>query len=183
MRKTTFCALVALGFGLLAGPAKAADIGVYGAYQDTKDADSGYGFGGKIDFARFLELRATYFGDVTADTNTVSRPDFKLRVVPLEAGLVYKFQPGTTFTPYLGGGATYFLLDTNRGDIDNELGWYAVVGTDIKTSRGFGLMLEGIYRSAEATIRDRNNGDTTVSDRVNVQLRGFGANAGLVWSF
>jgi len=180
MRKTTFCALLALGCGLLAGPAKAADIGVFGAYQDTKDADSGYGVGAKIDFARFLELRASYFSDVTDN-----RPgnDFKIRLVPLEAGLVYKFQPGTTFTPYLGGGASYFLLDTNRGNIDNELGWYAVAGTDIKTRHGFGLMLEGIYRSVDATIRDNRSDSTTVTSRVPLQLRGFGANAGLVWSF
>jgi hypothetical protein len=181
MRKTTLCALFALGCGLLAGPSKAADIGVFGAYQDTKAADSGYGVGAKIDFARFLELRASYFSDITAG-NQPSGNDFKIRLVPLEAGLVYKFQPGTTFTPYLGGGASYFLLNTNRGNIANELGWYAVAGTDIKTSHGFGVMLEGIYRSVDATIRD-NGTSTTISSKVPLQLRGFGANAGLVWSF
>lgn len=181
MKKTTLCALAALGLALLTGPAKAADLSVFGAYQDTQDADSGYGAGVKLNFARFLELRGTYFGDVTVGQRPRGN-DFKLRVAPLEAGLVYKFQPDNTFSPYLGGGASYFLLDTNRGNIDNELGWYAVAGADIKTDHGFGVMLEGIYRSVDATVRD--NGDsTTVSSRVPLQLRGFGANAGLVWHF
>jgi hypothetical protein len=182
MRRTllTLCAVAALV--LLAGPAKAADVGVFGSYWDTKDADQGYGAGAKVDFARFLELRASYFSDVTSNNPVPGRGDFKVRVVPLEGGLVYKFAPNERFTPYLGAGASYLLLDTNRGNIDNELGWYAVGGADIKTDHGFGVMLEAIYRSVDSTIRDRGT-DTTVDTRVDLQLRGFGANVGLVWSF
>ena len=184
MKKTLsiLCAMAALT--LLAAPAKAGDasVGVYGSYWDTEDADQGYGGGVKVDFARFIELRAGYFSDVTSDNPQPLGNDFKLRVVPLEAGLVFKFAPNDRFTPYLGGGASYLLLDTNRGNIDNELGWYGVVGADIKTDHGFGVMLEGTYRSVDSTIRDRGD-DTTVDDRVDVQLRGFGANLGLVWSF
>jgi outer membrane protein with beta-barrel domain len=182
MRKilTILCALAAVT--LLAGPAKAADVGVFGSYWDTKDADQGYGGGVKVDFARYLELRASYFPDVTSNNPVPGRGDFKLRVVPLEGGLVYKFAPNDRFTPYLGGGASYLLLDTNRGNIDNELGWYGVAGADIKTDHGVGLMLEAIYRSVDSTIRDRGL-DTTVDERVDLQLRGFGANVGLVWSF
>jgi outer membrane protein W len=182
MKKTLsiLCAMAALS--LLAAPAKAADIGVFGSYWDTRDADQGYGPGVKIDFARFLEVRASYFSDVTSDNPFPLRNDFKIRVVPLEAGLVFKFAPNERFTPYLGGGASYLLLDTNRGNIDNELGWYGVAGADIKTDHGFGVMVEGTYRSVDSTIRDRGD-DTTVDDRVDLQLRGFGANVGLVWSF
>jgi outer membrane protein W len=182
MKKTILCAVAALGLGLLAGPAKAADFGVFGAYQDTKDADQGYGGGVKLDFS-VITLRATYFGDVTSNNRFATGNDFKLRVIPLEAGLQYKFQPDTNFTPYIGGGASYFLLDTNRGNVDDELGWFAVVGADIKTQHSFGVTLEAIYRSVDSTVRDNNNGNTTVSSKVDVQLRGIGANAGLVWHF
>ncbi|HET9209753.1 MAG TPA: OmpW family outer membrane protein [Thermoanaerobaculia bacterium] len=182
LNKTALCAAALLGLGLLAQPAKATDFGVFGAYQDTKDADSGYGAGVKLDFARFITLRATYFGDVTSNTRFSNGNDFKLRVVPLEAGLQYKFQPDANVSPYLGGGASYFLLDTNRGNIDDELGWFAVGGVDIKTQHRFGVTLEAIYRSVDATVHD-NRSSTTVSDKVNLQLRGFGANAGLVWHF
>jgi outer membrane protein with beta-barrel domain len=183
MKKTAIVgALTALGLGLLGGPARAADFGVFGSYQDTQDADSGYGGGVKLDFARFITLRASYFGDVTSNERFANGNDFKLRVVPLEAGLQYKFQPDADFSPYLGGGASYFLLDTNRGNIDDELGWFAVAGADIKTHHSFGVTLEAIYRSVDATVHD-NGSSTTVSDRVKLQLRGFGANAGLVWHF
>jgi len=182
-KKTGLCAVAVLGLSLLAVPAKAGDFGVFGAYQDTRDADSGYGVGAKLDFGRFITLRATYLGDVTAEEDSTAPRNFKLRVIPLEAGLQYKFQPDSNFSPYLGGGATYFLLDTNRGNIDDELGWFAMVGADIKTQHSFGIMLEAIYRDVQSQVRDDRNGDPTISDRVNVQLRGFGANAGLVWHF
>ncbi|HEX4965590.1 MAG TPA: outer membrane beta-barrel protein [Thermoanaerobaculia bacterium] len=183
MKKTVsvLCGMAVLA--LLAGPAKAADFGLFGSYWDTKDADQGYGGGVKFDFARFIELRASYFNDVTSNNPLPHAGDFKVHVTPLEAGLVFKFAPGERFTPYLGGGGGYYLLDTNRGNIDNETGWYAVAGADIKTDHGAGIMLEAIYRSMDTTVRDRSNGSTTFDDRVDLQLRGFGANVGVVWSF
>jgi len=97
--------------------------------------------------------------------------------------LEYFQQGGSDNNAYVfGGGASYILLDTNRGNIDNEAGWYAEAGADIKTDRGFGVMLEATYRSVDATVRE-NGTDTTFNDRVDLQLRGFGANAGLVWHF
>ena len=152
------------------------------SYWDTKDADQGYGGGVKLDFARFLELRASYFSDVTSNNPLPRQGDFKVRVMPLEAGLVFKLAPRERFTPYIGGGAGYYVLDTNRGDLDNETGWYGVAGADIKTDHGFGITLEAIYRDMDTTVRDRDD-DVTFDDRVDLQLRGIGANVGLVWSF
>ena len=100
MKKTAIvCALTALGLGLLGGPAKATDFGIFGAYQDTQDAGHGYGGGVKLDFARFITLRATYLGDITSGTRFSDSNDLKLRVLPLEAGLQYKFQPDANFSP------------------------------------------------------------------------------------
>lgn len=184
LKKTTFCAAALLGLGLLAQPAKAVDFGVFGSYQDTQDAGHGYGGGVKLDFARFITLRATYLGDITSGTRFTNGSDLKLRVLPLEAGLQYKFQPDANFSPYLGGGASYFILNPNRGDTNNELGWFAVAGADIKTQHTFGVTLEAVYRSVDATVRENTpSGTTTISERVPLQLRGFGANAGLVWHF
>jgi len=183
MRKFVSILCVTSALAVLAAPAKAADFSVFGSYWDTKDVAGGYGGGVKVDFARFLELRATYFGDVTSDSPFPTNHDrFKIRAAPLEAGLVFKFAPEERFSPYVGGGASYILLDTNRGSIDNEAGWYAEAGADIKTDHGFGVMLEAIYRSVDATVREQGT-DTTFNDKVNLQLRGLGANAGLVWHF
>jgi opacity protein-like surface antigen len=184
LKKTALCAAALLGLGLRAQPAKATDFGVFGAYQDTQDAGHGYGGGVKLDFARFITLRATYLGDITSGTRFTNSSDLKLRVLPLEAGLQYKFQPDANFSPYLGGGASYFILNPNHGDTNNELGWFAVAGADIKTQHSFGVTLEAIYRSVDATVRENvPSGTTTISEKVPLQLRGFGANAGLVWHF
>jgi opacity protein-like surface antigen len=178
MRKMILWTVTALA--LLAGPASATDFGLFGSYWDTKDADSGLGGGVKINFARIVELRASYFSDLTADVDPESR-DFEIKAIPLEAGLAFKFAENERFTPYVGGGIGYYLFDTNRGDIDDETGWYAVVGADIKGASGFGFMVEGIYRGMETTVRD-DDPDNIVGD-VDVDFGGLGVNAGLVWSF
>jgi len=178
MKRTILWATAVLA--LLAGPASATDFGLFGAYWDTKDADNALGVGGKFDFARFLELRASYFSDLTADTSP-ERRDFEIKAIPLEAGLNFKFAQSDRFTPYVGGGIGYYLLDTNRGDIDDETGWYAVVGADFKGSSNLGFMVEGIYRGMEATVHGDDLNDITGD--VDVDFGGLGVNAGLVWSF
>ena len=167
--------------GLLAAvPASATDFTVGGAYWDTKDADQALGVYGKLGFGLF-ELRGTYFSDVTADTNPEHR-DFEVSAIPLEAGLKWDFARDERVNPYVGGGAGYYLLDTNRGDVNDEVGWYAVAGLDFPTRAGFGINVEGIYRGMEATVD--NLGDSThIRDRVDLNLDGFGLNAGIVWKF
>ena len=166
--------------GLLAVPASATDFAVGGAYWDTKDADQALGVSSKLGFGLF-ELRASYFSDVTADTEPESR-DFEISAIPLEAGLKWDFARDERVNPYLGGGAGYYLLDTSRGDINDEVGFYAVAGVDIATQAGFGINLEGIYRGIEATV-DNVDGDGHIRDEVDLNLDGFGVNAGLVWKF
>ncbi|HEX9943401.1 MAG TPA: hypothetical protein VGG03_15400 [Thermoanaerobaculia bacterium] len=177
MKRTILFAAVALA--LLAGPASAGDFTLYGAYQDTKDADQGLGIGGKLGFGIF-ELRATYFDDVTTDTG---RRDFELRMIPLEAGLAFKFAPGQNVNPYIGGGAGYYLLDTNRGEVDDEVGYYAVAGANFTGASGLGFNIEGIFRSMEATVRDRSLSNPNVDEETDIQLGGFGVQGGLVWTF
>jgi opacity protein-like surface antigen len=179
MKKIILSAAAALA--LLASPALAADLGVYGAFWDTEDADQALGVGSKLRFG-IVELRGTYFSDVTADTEPESR-DFEVSAIPLEAGLAFRFADTDRFSPYLGGGAGYYLLDTTEGDIDDEVGYYAVVGADFTTGGGLGLMVEGIYRNMEATVRGDLDDDPDVDDDVDIQLGGFGVNAGLVWRF
>jgi opacity protein-like surface antigen len=178
MKKTILCMAAALA--LLAGPASATDFGLFGSSWETKDADQGLGLGGKLGVGRFFELRAAYFSDLTADTSP-ERRDFEIKAVPLEAGLAFKFAEGERFTPYVGGGVGYYLLDTNRGEIDDETGYYAVLGADFKAASGLGVMVEGIYRGMEATVRGDDPGDI-VGD-VGVDFGGLGVNAGLVWTF
>jgi Sex factor F TraW protein N terminal len=179
MKKILLTTMAALA--LLASPATAVDLGAYGAFWDTEDADQALGAGAKVRFGIF-ELRGTYFSDVTADTEPESQ-DFEVSAIPLEAGLAFRFADTPRFSPYVGGGAGYYLLDTTAGDIDDEVGYYAVLGTDLSGPAGLGFMVEGLYRSMEATVRGDLDDVPGVDDDVDIQLGGFGINAGLIWRF
>jgi hypothetical protein len=185
MKKAILCGVAALA--LCALPVRASDFAVTGSYWDTKDADQALGVGGRLRFG-IVDLRATYFSDVTADTDPESR-DFEISAIPLEAGLAFKFAQTDTFQPYVGGGVGYYLLDTSRGDIDDELGYYAVLGADFaRSGSGLGFTVEAIYRNMEATVRNLGdptdpNDNTDVSNKADIELAGLGVNAGLVWHF
>lgn len=183
MKKTILCAAAALA--ILAAPAaRATDFGVFGAYWDTDEADEALGVGAKLRLGRFVELRGTYFSDVTADTDP-ERFDFEVSAIPLEAGLRFDFAEGEAFSPYVGGGAGYYLLDTSEGDIDDEVGWYAVLGAEFaRQPSGLGFMAEAIYRGMEATVTEDEDGfPDDIRDDVAINLDGLGINAGLVWRF
>jgi opacity protein-like surface antigen len=183
MKKTILC--VAAALTILAVPAaKATDFGVFGSYWGTEDADNALGGGAKLRLGRFVELRGTYFSDVTADTDP-ERFDFEVSAIPLEAGLRFDFAENEAFSPYVGGGASYYLLDTSEGDIDDEVGWYAVVGAEFaRQPSGLGIMAEAIYRGVEATVTEDSDGfPDDIHDDVTLNLDGFGVNAGLVWRF
>lgn len=181
MKKTFLCAIAALG--LLSAPAVAADFTAMGSYWNTKDADEALGAGAKLRFG-IVELRGTYFSDVTADTEP-ERFDFEVSAIPLEAGLAFKFAENERFSPYIGGGAGYYLLDTTEGDIDDEVGYYAVLGTDfgVGATENLAFNVEAIYRNMEATVRGDLDDDPDVDDEVDFQLGGLGINAGVVWRF
>lgn len=180
MKKAIICAAAA--FALAAGPAAASDFAVFGSYWDTKDAEEALGVGAKVRFG-IVELRGTYFSDVTADTEPESR-DFEISAIPLEAGLAFKFAENERFSPYIGGGAGYYMLDTSRGEIDDEVGYYAVLGADIGSPDGLSFVAEAIYRSMEATVTDEEDPtDPDIVDDVAFDLDGLGVNVGLVWRF
>ncbi len=183
MKKIILSAVAALA--LMAAPAMATDFSVFGSYWDTKDADEALGGGAKFRFGRFVEVRGTYFSDVTADTDPESR-DFEISAIPVEAGLVFNFAEDAPVSPYLGGGVGYYFLDTENFEIDDEVGFYAVAGLEFgRRGSGLGFMAEAIYRQMEGTVRDTEGSGLPddFDEDVDIQLEGMGVNAGLVWRF
>lgn len=181
-RKILTSALMTAFLGALAGPATAAEIGVFGSYWDTADADEAIGFGTKLRFG-IVELRGTYFQDVTADTED-DEEGIDVRAIPLEVGFAVKFAKDAAVSPYLGGGGGYYLLDANDFDVDDEIGWYAVAGADFgRQFSGMSFNVEAIYRGMEATVREASDGLPEVDEEVDLDLGGFGLNAGLVFTF
>jgi len=180
-------AVTLAAMGLMARPANASGFTIGGAYWDTKDLDEGVGGTAKLTLGRYFELRGSYFSDLTSDTSP-ERFDFELKAIPVEAGVAWHFADDAPFSPYVGGGAGYYFLDTTEGEIDDEVGWYAVVGADFgKMSSGLSFNVEAIYRGMEATVRE--NRDDTIPDSgdidedVDLDISGLGVNAGITWRF
>jgi hypothetical protein len=86
--------------------------------------------------------------------------------------------------PYLGGGASYFLLDTNQGEVSDEVGWYGKAGLEFGNDpTGARFFAEAMYRDVTGTVKSHRNepGSPEVVDKVDLQLRGVGANVGVIW--
>ena len=149
-------------------------FGVFGSYWDTDDADDAFGIGAKGRFGMF-ELRGTYYEDLTSDSV------IEVEAIPIEAGVAFNFAPDMAINPYVGAGVSYFLLDTNIGDIDDEVGWYAVLGGEFGMAEGISLMAEVMYRDVEGTVEDFSAAEFTGSP--DIDLSGVAANVGAAWRF
>lgn len=99
----------------------------------------------------------------------------------MDVGLRYTFNPGGVASPYVGGGGTYYLLDIDGGEIDDEVGFYVVLGSSFGDGEGADFFVEGIYRNATATVDDLD--DLEFRDPVDFDLDGLGLNAGITWRF
>lgn len=195
MRRIVFVSIVTLL--LTTWPAAASDLSLFGSYWQPSDFDDTaggglrFGFGGVVQF----ELRGTYYPDITEDLNelldTDDSPldDFELKAIPAEAGIVFNFARDSGVSPYLGGGATYYILDTNVGEVDDEAGFYVVGGIRAGGARGgVGLVAEAMYRSVEGSVRFdpedfEDIDDIDFEDEFDLDLSGFAANVGIVFRF
>ena len=136
---------------LMAVPAQAGTVGVYGAFWDTDDADSSWGAGVRVgfDFLSWMELEfhGTYFPDFGAD---VLGSSVDITALPLDGGLKFKFFPDKPVTLYVGAGATYYFMDSNDVEIDDETGYYAEAGLEFGDKTN--LFFEVMWRNMDATI-------------------------------
>ena len=180
--------LLCLFIALVAVSPVAADnsFGVFGAYHDTEDVDQSTG-GGLRTRLGWLDLRASFLNDLTRDTSPESL-DFELQAVPLEAGIAFDLMDDARWNPYVGGGLSYFMLDSNDVEINDEAGFYAVVGSEFGMRENLNFMVEAMYRDMEATVeRDPNSvrdvSNIELENESTVELGGFGINAGVSWRF
>lgn len=180
-------------------PTFAADFSLLGAYWDTDaagdTAGGGIGLGLPLNDRFGFELRATYFEELSDDpiANAFDSDDpvFQdqgIQVLPLDAGMRLTFASGGGMRPYLAGGASYFLLDSDFGEVSDELGYYAAVGATFGDARGTDFFVEGLWRKATAQVeidpeRLDDIDDLDVEGRADVDLEGFGINLGLRWNF
>lgn len=157
-------------------------IQAFGSWWDAGDAGSSYGGGlrGTIGDAFALDLGWTYFTgdainiDIGGVQETIKFDGINSNVFDL--GVRYTFP----MEIYLGGGGSYYALDSDAGSTDGKWGLYGLLGWSFggEHIRGF---LEGIYRYTEATIKfDTPAGGVNEYD---VSYDGIGANVGIMYRF
>lgn len=192
--KKLFIASSALAIAL-AAPASAADFGIFGTYAQAEDADSSVGGGIKTNFGLAgglgVGLRATYLPDLGDDLGEIFDDesdfgDFEMSAVPLDLGLTYGFGPNQNV--WVGGGATYVILDPEFGEADDQAGWFAEAGVRTDRASGINFFAEAVYRGIESTVNfdpeDFDDiDDIEFRDEVDLDLSGFSVNAGvaLAW--
>lgn len=178
---------------------RAADLSLFGSFWDTDvagdAAGGGFGLGFPLNEVFAIELRGTYFEELSDDpfenAFDSDAPIFQnkgIQVLPVDAGVRLSFAPRAWARPYVGGGVSYFLLDSDFGDIDDELGFYVALGSRFGDGQGADLFVEGIYRKATAQLtfdpEDFDDlDDLDIDEEVDLDLDGFGINLGVRWNF
>ncbi len=176
-----------LGTTLLttAAPALAGEFGIHGSYWDTDALGETAGAGAKYQFgdaALRFELRGSFFPDLSEDFSRLVEGDgrdFEVEAVVPEAGIAFNFAPEANVQFYLGGGLSYYFLETNLFELDDEVGYYGLVGL-VAGGQGDGpaFFAEALYRSVEGTVTD-----SSLVEDVDLDLSGPNVNAGVLFRF
>ena len=151
-----------------------------------------------------IDLRAGASAAWTSDTyhyydgESVDE-DVTLGCVPLELGAVLMLPLGDTLTLYGGGGGGYYTydcdLDISQGhrqhrswkidesvDMDNDFGWYALGGLEVRLCPHLSLYAEVRYTSTETSISHPEDYDFP-EEKSDFDMSGVGARAGLIFDF
>ena len=170
-------ALVVGSLLLVPSSASATDFSIFAAYYDT-DVDETYGAGFRIAFFDKiqLELGAAYLADLEDSGNIFGeRVNFDATIIPIDVGLRFNLGDGPF---YLGAGGTYYLLDHDLGDLDDEFGWYVRIGVQFQS--GFFFDIE--YREVEGTLSIRDH-DFNFVGPINRDLDLSGPAVNVGWKF
>ena len=147
-----------------AGTMPANAIGIFGQWQDSKDADSGYGLGLKHEFGIIpiiaIEARASWLNYSVADS------DESMNMYPLEA--FGKVKLGTF---YGGVGLGYYVMSGDYAP-KNTVGGFAALGIDISlVAAGFFGELRYLYLEPDHELGG------------SIDMSGVGANLGVTIPF
>jgi hypothetical protein len=180
--------------GALPSPAHAIGFSIFGSYWEPSDTNDVGGGGLEIAFPvspRWeIDLRGSYFEEldpeplqVLADADSPFRHR-GLELTPIDIGARFDFKPDSPIRPYLGGGGSYYIVDSDFGNIDDESGWYGVLGLGFGKKEGTSFFVEGQYRDVEATVREDPNHPFDFDFRqTRLDLSGWAFNAGIGWRF
>jgi hypothetical protein len=195
LRVAILAGAAALVLCFASAPAQA-DVGfsLFGSYWEPDDTSDTAGGGLAVSFPispRWdVDLRASYFEELDPEPLQVlfdSDSPFRTRgleVLPLEIGLRFGFAPDAAVHPYIGGGAGYYLIDSDFGEIDDEGGWYGLFGLGFGNPDATSFFVEAQYRKMEATVEEDPDDPFDFEgfdERVKLDLDGLGFNAGVIF--
>lgn len=187
-------ALILLGaLSLLAMPAMAGSVGAFASWWDPEDSNDEFAGGlmleWRVGHRVDLEFRASWFDNVLTNLpDDAPGVEIPYSAVPLDFGFAYNFiSDQRKFSPYVGAGGTYFLLDADndeQGRIEDEWGWYGVVGIDLPVGANWKVFIEGMYRDSEATLKGNDLGfdDPSVVEAF-FDLKGPAVNGGIAFTW
>jgi hypothetical protein len=157
-----------------------AEFGVFASYLDSDDLDEGLGGGVKLEMNPIdwlsLDARFSYI-----KFDDVGFSDLDVEMVPVEvAGLLNIPLANERIVPYGGVGVGYYFMDSNRGEIDDNVGFFPVVGLEMGGSPNFALFIEARWLVLETDV---DAAEEALDDFDNTDIDGLGINLGLIWRF
>ena len=180
-------------------------LGIGAQYWDAKDADlldeDGFLGGGVIFRLRpnenlGIDFRAGAVGVWDSESyridGTKYETDATFYCCPFEIGFVLTLPLNDALSIYGGPGVGYYYYDidiettskhghhyhsesSDHFKLDDDFGWYAVAGVNIRLVPGLSLFGEARYTDTETSLKD--------DDSEKLDCSGFGAMAGIMFDF
>jgi hypothetical protein len=181
---------------VLVAPAQAGSVTIYPSWWQTEEADEVGGLGLRTEWnmSEFwaFELGAQYYEELTSDPIEFALEgespgifeDDSISAIPVELGLRFDFGQTEGWDPYVSAGGAYFVLDSDFGNLDDEFGYFASLGSGFGDQRGADFFAEVQHRWVDGTIEDIDFGDDIdTSDDVSLDLQGWVVNMGVKFNF
>ena len=147
-------------------------MGVFVSQWSPDEGDDTIGGGAKFELGSDtvgLEIRGSYFDE-----------DF-LTIIPADVGLVLHLPLGDSqLGLYAMGGGSWYFLDADNVDVDDEIGWYAGGGVKLALGEGLAIFAEAQYRSLEWTAEGDDVNEIEDND---IDYSAMTYNAGLLFEF
>ena len=155
-------------------PAHAGSFGVYGSYWDGNDTDGQWGGGLRVGFEFLKWLELEFHGTYYTTSEEIGGTDIDFTQIPVDGGLKFNFLPEKNFNVYAGAGVSYYFLDVDEFDIDDEWGYYADGGIEFGGKTKF--FAEVLYRFVQGTVEDPSS-----NSEEDIDFDNFAINAGVNW--
>jgi opacity protein-like surface antigen len=150
------------------------EFGAFGSSLDSEDLGTGYGGGAKV------EINPVDLVSVDARASWIHFSDVNIDMIPLEAAALLNFSAlGERIVAYVGVGGGYYLFENDGEDLDDEVGFFPLVGMEVGFHR-VSVLAEARWLFLEADV-DSAEDELQNLDDANVD--GFGVNVGLLFRF